>query len=386
MIASDTNLHPLGKAIEPGEIQFTLRRAANPGETFGVECVYRPYRARDLKKTRHLNLLRGWIGGGSLDLIRTQEEESHSVRETFQSTGTTLDFKVSLHDPDKDHPAYQLASVRLVGGVTGTLEFQRWFAETPPLDPGFGLTCEKSSLGGVLRPSGIGSQPLRGSFPLWPTLRSVDVEFLPVEVPTVRLFEATAKHHWDGWRQTTPAHWPGGRTIVLRHVKTPTVWREHEYNAFPPGRETVAVRPAPPQGVLPGVQLEVFWPEGDHLEFPETRFDRDVQLNAVPLSKLPPRMRELLAQSVHLRPGWEPASISAKEWHDLEESVPEIDMPLAIEMAPSAGSQTVLKISRKAGFKEPWVCTFGTAYDDGRRVVLTSLLVKPERWNGPLPE
>lgn len=385
MEASDPSMHSLGQPVGPGEIQFTLRGAASAGESYAVECVYRPHRERDVKKTRHLNLLRGWIGSGSRDLVKVQREEFHSVRRPFTATGSDMTFAVSLHDPDGEYAAYQLESVRVVGSVTGTLEFERWFATTPDLDDGFGLKCTATSLRGTLRPSGLAAPPLRGSPPLWPTLRTVDLEFTPVDVPVVRLFEATSKHHWDGWRQSTPQSWPGGRTLVLRKTGEPTVWREHEYYAFPPAGEPRAIRPAPPQDVMPGVQVEVFWPEGESLPFPETRFERDVQVVVAPVSKLPPRMIELLAQSVRLRPGWEPSSLSAREWQDLEASAPEIDLPLSIEMAASDDGRTTLKISRRHAFTEPWICIFGAAYDADRRFVVTSLRVSPERWSGPLP-
>jgi hypothetical protein len=386
MPTPDPSLHPLGQPVGPGEIQFTLRGAASSGESISVECVYRPYRSRDLKKTRHLGLLGGWIGGNSGELIRVQREEFHSVRQTLTASGPDLTFKASLRDPTEDYAAYQLESVRVLGRVLGTVEFERWFAEAPKLDPRFGLKCDATSLRGVLRPSGLGPQPLRGSPPLWPTLRTVDLEFTPVEVPVTRLFEATAKHHWDGWRQTTPQSWPGGKTTVLRHLGEPTVWREHEYHAFPPSEAPANLQPTPPANVLPGVRIEVYWPEGDVLWFPETQFDADIELIAVPLAKLPPRMRDLLAQSVRLRPGWEPSSLSAQEWKELEDSVPELELPLSIEMAPSGDGKPVVKITRKPGFTEPWICVIAAPYDDHRRFVTTCLRVTPERWTGPLPE
>lgn len=386
MSAVDPSLHPLGRPIGPGEIHFQLRGAASAGESYAVESVYRPYREWDVRKTRHLGLLRGWLGPGSSGLIRTQREEFHSVRQQCQAQGSDMTFVVPLRDPDGDHAAYQLESVRVVGRVTGTLEFERWSASPPELDTGFGLKCEAASLRGILRPSGLGAAPLRGSFPLWPALRTVDVQFTRVEVPPLRLFEASAKHHWDGWRQTVPQEWPGGRTIVLRRLGAATVWREHEYHAVPPAGESPLPRPSPPPGVLPGVQLELFWPEGDSLEFPETRFDGEVAMIAVPVSKLPPRMTGLLAQSVRRRPGWEPGSLSAGEWSDLQAAVPSLEMPLSVEMASSGEGQNVLRITRKPGFIEPWVCTFGAPYDEGRRVIVTSLLVNPDRWTGPLPE
>ncbi|MBL9169116.1 MAG: hypothetical protein JNN07_15355 [Verrucomicrobiales bacterium] len=386
MSAADPSLHSLAQPIPPGDVQFTLREAAGAGEASGVEAVYRPYRERDVKKTRSLNLWRGWMGSGSRELIRVQREEFRSVRQSLVASGSNLTFAVSLRCPDAKYGAYQLQSVRVVAGRLGHLEFERWSTETPILDAGFGLQCSVSSLRGEARPSGLAAQPLRGSLPLWPTLRTVDLQFSPVEVPVVRLFESTSKHHWDGWRQTIPQGWPGGRTIVLRQVNGPTVWREHEYYAFPPANEPPLAHPVPPSGVMSGIQVEVFWPEGGSLDFPETRFETSVEMIAVALSKLPPRMAELLAHSVRLRPGIEPGSISAQEWRELEASVPELELPLSIEMAPSAQGSTALKITRRPAFTEAWVCTFAAPYDDARRFLLTSLLLRPERWIGPVPE
>jgi hypothetical protein len=291
-----------------------------------------------------------------------------------------------MRDPGDDYAAYQLEGVRIVGRRTGTLEFERWFPTTPRLDPGFGLECSETSLRGTLRPSGLTAQPLRGSPPLWPALRTVDLQYERVDPPVVRLFEATSKHHWDGWRQTTPRSWPGGRSVVLRHVGAPTVWREHEYHAVQPSGEAPVVRPKPPDGILPGIQLEVFWPEGPTLEFPETRFEADAEVVTLPLSKLPPGMTERLAQSVSQRPGWEPSSVSAQEWHELQAAVPDIESPLSIAMVPSVGDGTALRITRLHAFREAWLCVFAAAYDGDRRWILTSLLVRPERWTGPLPE
>ncbi|MBN9692361.1 MAG: hypothetical protein J0M24_19100 [Verrucomicrobia bacterium] len=384
--AVDPSVHPLGQPIDAGEIQFTLRGAAVPGESYAVECVYRPYRERDVKKTWHLGFLGGWIGGRSKELIQVNREEFHSFRQRLTATGSNLTFTASLRDPDGDYHAYQLETVRVIARRTGTFEFERWTSAAPKLDSGFGLQCAAESMRGVLRPSGLGAQPLRGSAPLWSTLRRVDLEFVRVEVPIIRLFEAQQKHHWDGWRQTTPQAWPGGRSIVVRHVSASTVWREHEYDPFPSAREVPVAHPRPLAEVLPGVQLEVFWPEGEPLSFPETRFEADVEVVAVPVSQLPPRLRELLAQSVRLRPGWEPAALSAQEWKELKASVPELDLPLSLQMVPSAEGETTLRLERLPGFKESWLCLFGAAFDDHRRFVITSLLVRPERWTGPLPQ
>lgn len=261
---------------------------------------------------------------GSRELVKTQREEFHHFRQQFTATrNADMTFTAPLRDPAGGYKAYQLAGVKVVGRITGTIEFERWFQERPTLDAGFGLKCEATALQGVVRPSGLGAAPLRGSLPLWPTLQQVDVEFLPVNVPTLRVFEALQKHHWDGWRQTIPQSWPGGKSTVVRHTNAPTVWREHEYDPFPAGTEPPVARPIPPAGIQPGVQLEVFWPQRNTLDFPETRFDGDVEMVSVPVSKLPARAAERLAESVRGGPAREPGSLSAQEWKELEESLPE---------------------------------------------------------------
>lgn len=386
MSAADPSLHPIRRSIGPGEIHFKLRAAARKGELFAVEAEYRPRRGWDVKKTRHLGLFGGWIGGASGDFLRTQREEFHHFRQHLTATDADMSFVVPLRDPADGYHAYQLAGVKVVGARTQTLEFERWFEDAPALDAGFGLRCETAELRGFVRPSGLGPHPLRGSLPLWPTLTNVDLEFTPVNVPELRLFDASQKHHWDGWRQTRPQAWPGGQTVVLQHTNSPVVWREHGYHPFPAGAEPPLARPLPPQGVLPGVQLEVYWPKGDSLDFPETRFDGDVDLVSVPLGKLPPRAAELLVQSVCLRPGQEPGSWSAKEWKEFEDILPEIERPLTVEMVPSEGNPSALRVRRQAGFTEPWICLFLTSYDQERRYAVTSLLVRPEPWMGPLPE
>lgn len=380
------NLHPLSQVIGPGEIHFTIRAAAVVSEDYAVEAVYRPRREWDVKKSRQFGFLSGWIGGTSSDLIKTQREEFHTSRQQFTATNTDVTFTVPLRDPDPAYKAYQLDDVRVVGRVTGTLNFDRWFPETPTLDPGYGLRCDPTTLRGEVRTSGLAAHPLRGSLPLWPTLREVDVTFRSVDVPLLWLFESSRKHHWDGWRKTSPESWPGGQTIVLRHANTPIVWRENQYHPYPTGGEVPPTRPVPFAGILPGIHLEVFWPEGEVLDFPETRFDGDVEMVSVPLSKLPPRAAALLAESVRLRPGLEHTSLSAKEWEELEESLPETDRPLTVETAPTKDDSTILRITRKPGFDEPWLCLFLTPYDNGRRYLVTSLLLSPQRWTGEVPQ
>ncbi len=386
MSASDSSLHPLAQRIAPGEINFTLREAAGSGERIGVEFTYRPYRERDVKKQRSFHLFSGWGRNNSNDLITVQREEFHDVRHEVSANGSAIVFSAPLRDQDAQHEDYQLASVRVVSRRAGTLEFQRWFAEPPGLEPGFGLACAPESLRGTIRPSGLGARPLAGFLPLWPSLRTVDLKFAPVKAPELRLWDSSVKHHWDGWRSATPQEWPGGRSIVARHISGPTVWRANETHAFlPPGSPDVA-RPTPPPDTLAGVALDVFWPEGDVLEFPEVRFEEPVDMVAVAVARLAPRFRELLANSVALRPGVEMGSLTATEWEELSAlAAASADVPVAMEMAEAADGKTVLRIRRR-GLAEPWLCLFGAGYEGDRRYVLTSLVLNPTRWTGASPE
>ena len=387
MSASDPHLHPLGQSIAPGEIEFTLRGAAERGAPFGVYFVYRPYRDGDVIKRRRLNLPFGpWAGYSQGDgLISTQREESDTVRREFTASNSDASFTVPLRSPTEGREDYQLAEVRLVSGPAGTIEFTRWFEQAPKLDEGFGFVCTADSLRGKLRATGLNAAPLRGSLPLWPTLRKVDLTLAPVRVPTVQVWESRAKHHWDGWRQTSPQQWPGGQSIVLRHIGGPTVWRENEYHVFPRGDAPPIERPRPPEGALLGAALEVFWPEGDGLEFPEVIFGNAVDVLAVPMAAIPARFRELLAQSVVLRPGAEARSLTREEWEEMGSVALTDKLPSEVELVPGAGDKTVLKVNR-GRLAEPWLCVFGANYDDDRRVILTSMVLNPTGWPGPLPE
>ncbi|MBL9172876.1 MAG: hypothetical protein JNL10_05020 [Verrucomicrobiales bacterium] len=386
VLASESTLHPLPDAIEPGEIHVTLRGAAIAGEDYAVILEYRPWRERDVRKTRHLRLFGGWMGGASGKWIRTQREEFHLRRQRITAADTQMDFVVPLRDPDPGYASYQLSDIAVVGSVTGTLRFGRWFAGVPALESGFGISGRGEVLCGIVRPSGLGAFPLRGWLPLWPALRRVDLEVHPVAVPTVCVFEASQKHHWDGWRQGTPDFWPGGQTVALRHIAGSTFWREHTYPMVAPASEAPSTRPGSPAGVLSGVQLEIFWPEGGILDFPETRLDGEVEMVSAPVSSLPPRAAASLAESVRLRPGQEPGSLASGEWEALVDSLPDIERPLGFERVQVRGGEPQLRISRKTGFNEPWICILGSAYDDNQRYRVISLVVSPERWRGPVPE
>lgn len=376
--AADPGLHPLGEAIVPGEIRFRMGGVVEAGEAFGVEAVYRPHRERDVKKTRHLGLFAGWIGGAGREWIRTQREESHTCRQHVTATDGGLRFEVPLRDPEAGYGDYQLEAVWVTGGRWGRIGFDRWFAAAPVLDEGFGLRCGSGVLRGRLRPGGLGADPLRGSLPLWPGLREVEVEVRPVRLPGLVLFEARRKHEWDGWRQTTPAFWPGGHTIVVRHTNGPTVWRVHSYDPVAPSGAGPVGRPMPPEGVLAGVHLDVYWPEGELLEFADAEFGGDVEVVTVSVAKLPERAAALLAESVRQRPGMELETLSAAELEEFEEALPEkVEKPFEVGMEGDDGDGSVLRIRRMAGLGEPWLCVFLTPYEEGRRYRVAGLVLRP---------
>ncbi len=54
----------------------------------------------------------------------------------------------------------------------------------PNLGPSFGLECLGTPLRGLLRPGSLGGQPLRGSPPLRPGLRTIDPKSAPDAVQT----------------------------------------------------------------------------------------------------------------------------------------------------------------------------------------------------------
>lgn len=381
MPLSASDLHPISAPLPAAEIRFQLRGGVRAGSVTVVQSTYRARREGDVKKERHMHLFDSPWRSGSRDLLSVHREESHVVRQDVRVVDGGVAFALPLRDPDSAYRNYQLASVRV-----DDFEFARWFAETPALDPGFGLECTADSLRGVARSGGLGAEPLRGALPLWPGLRHVALQFAQEEVPVVRLWDPMEKHHWDGWRRAVPQAWPGGRTILARHIASPTVWRAHEYFATPPAGEPVVARPVPPAGVLPGVALEVFWAEGGALEFPEVRFDRPVSVIALRVEGLGARAKALLAERARRRPGVEPGSLTTAEWDELEAlAAPANDEPVELKMQRTAQGKEQLVVHRRK-LDESWLYLFGTEYDSDRRRALTSLVLHPQRWAGPLPE
>jgi hypothetical protein len=64
--------------------------------------------------------------------------------------------------------------------------------------------------------------------------------------------------------------------------------------------------------------LEIFWPDGETLKFPEAKFSESMVM-PLRVGRPTPRARELLARSVERPPGIEMNSLSAAEWSDIDE-------------------------------------------------------------------
>lgn len=380
MNAARSDLHPLSALLPEAEVRFELRGLAVQGEDVAVECRYTAQRERDVKKTRTIHLLPSIWRIGSNDLVTTQRDDSLVARFTVKATAEGVMFSVPFHPPEGENRAWGLHRVRV-----GRVEFERWTPAQPELDAGFGLMCAPDALTGTVRLGGITAAPLRGSLPLWPTLRSVELEISPVCRPEVTLWDPTKKHYWDGWRQTNPQPFPGGETCVARHVGGPTVWRAHDVPAISPGPGPEVRVPVPPVGALPGIGLEVYWPEGGRLEFPDVRFDGGVSVLALPESKLNARLRAILLDSATRRPGWEMASVSSGEWKEFDAAADPADAAAVTWEVEDRGEGRSVLVAERKSLREPWIFLFGADYDDERRVALAGVMVSPTRWTGPLP-
>lgn len=380
--ARASGLHPLKVELPEAELRLTLRGTARENEDVVVECEYRPRREWDVRKERSLHLfdVLPWRIG-SRDAVTVNRDEAVQKMQVVRAQGTTVSVVVPLRHPDAAYHAYQLARVRV-----GNIEFERWSPEPPALDAGFGLVCSPERLTGTVRQGGLAAAPLNGKLPLWPKLRDVDLTISSATAPTVRLWEARTKHHWDGWRQTTPEFWHGGETILARHVDGTTVWRTHEYYSILPAAAEPVTRPAPPAGVLPGIHVEVYWPTGDTIDLPDAHFDRPAAVLPLRASQLTFRAKELLARSVETRAGLEKNSLSAEEWRELEALVDESDpAPVEFSLRPSKDGKDRMTVQRLE-LKESWVYLFGVEYDSERRFGVAALLLSPAQWTGPTPE
>ena len=372
-------LHPLSTALPQAEIRIHLSGVVPGGQATVVETRYSPRREGDVKKERRFHLFDSPWRSGSRDLTSVAREEAHLVHQAVPVVGGVAVFSVPLHDPDAAYRGYQLAAISVAG-----VKLARWFAQSPQLDPAFGLECTADALRGALRLGAFGAQPLNGALPLWPGLRQVVLQLAPLQMPGLRLWDPLAKNHWDGWRTVPPLAWPGGETVLARHVSSSAVWRGHAYFATLPADAPPIDRAQPPADALPGVTLEVFWPDGDTLEFPEVQFERPVSTLALRLAGLSDRAKSLLEHSVQLRPGAEIGSLTAAEWDELKAlGATAKDEPVTLQRNAQGGGPLVL---RRRTLDESWLYLFSAEYDARRRRALTALLLHPRRWAGSVPE
>jgi hypothetical protein len=137
---------------------------------------------------------------------------------------------------------------------------------------------------------------------------------------------------------------------------------------------------------MAGTGLEVFWAEGDALTFPEVRFERPAAVVGLRVAQLTARARELLARSVERRAHAELGSLSKAEWAELDALGSDVSKgPVEFTMETKPGGGDTLVVRRRV-LTVPWLYLFGVEYDDDRRFAMTSLLLIPSHWTGPLPE
>jgi hypothetical protein len=382
MIASASDLHPLGKPLTDAELRFVLQGAACGNEQVLVEAIYKPYREWDVRRRGALHLFDSIWRIGSRDRISVQEDRAHRTQLEVTAKQSNVEFAVPLLAKEEPYRRYQLESVRV-----NRIVFDRWFAQEPTLDAGFGLVVTSDALRGNVRLGALAADPLTGSLPLWPGMRTVELAVSSVQAPAVQLWDSHAKHHWDGWRQASPQEWPGGWSTLARHISGPTVWYLHQYYVRPGANASSVALPTPPQGVIPGVGLDIFWPEGSTLDFPETFFEGDATGFAVQVSRLTPRIREILQQSATRRPGVELHSYSSAEWKEVEAfaNAGTVPWPVEFSVRNADGGKKMLVVKR-GELSEPWLYFFGSEYDSGQRFAVNVVRFDPTPWQGPLPE
>jgi hypothetical protein len=105
-----------------------------------------------------------------------------------------------------------------------------------------------------------------------------------------------------------------------------------------------------------------------------------------PLARLTPGARNLLARHVGPRPGIEANSMSIAEWKELEALVDEAVADPADFSMQKAGDGKEVMTAKRLTLTEPWLYVFGVEYDSDRRLAVSSMVLNPERWSGPLPD
>ena len=263
--------------------------------------------------------------------------------------------------------------------------------QTPTLPAGFGLQATADSLRGEILLDGLDAEPLRGSLPLWPTLRRIEVGVRRIARRRLELFDPAQRHGWDGWRHAPRVTWSGGRTSVLCHGEDPVVWRAHELFSIAPTQLAENERTPPPHGWLPGVELEVFWPSGERLELPEARFVGTVDVIGFALRALSARAAALLSESTRARAGIPTFTLSNDEWKELEALALDRDAwPVDFRpcAAPDGGEHLEVRRASSpagSGWTEPFLALFGTEPAEDDRRCISAFALHPSAWQGPLP-
>ncbi|MBK8230991.1 MAG: hypothetical protein IPK72_10485 [Candidatus Eisenbacteria bacterium] len=374
----DPALHPLKQELPRAEIDFRLRTSGFESALTLVQCTYRARRDRDVKSERHLHLLDGPWRIGSKDLVTVSREEFHHHRLEVRLEEGEHRFSVPLRDPDPDWARYQLDEVSF-----GNVSFSRWFETAPELSAGYGLVVEPGALSGTVPLGGLGAEPLRGALPLWPELRTVTLTLREPTAPEITVWDGLTRHDWDGWRQSVPEQWKGGDTVVARHISSPVVYVRHTYDVVLPGWGA-----KPPDGIapaMPGVQLEVYWPDESVLYFPEVRLGGQVNVTGVPLARWTDAQRDLLREASLRRPGVEPWTLSTRQGEALL-AVPDLaDEAASFAIEPDSTGAERLVVWRGA-LTEDWIYLLTSGVPEEERIVVYGVLLHPEPWSGPLPE
>lgn len=374
----DPALHPLKRALPSAEIVFRLRMTAGAISPILVQCTYRARRERDIKSERHFHLFDGPWRIGSKDLVTVNREEFHHHRTEVEPADGEYRFSVPLRDPDPGWAKYQLDEVQF-----GDVSFCRWFETTPDLPAGYGLLVGPDALSGTVGLGGLGAEPLRGGLPLWPELRVVTLTLRGRSAPEIVVWDGLTRNRWDGWRQSVPEEWKGGDTVVARHISSPVVYVRHTYDAILPGWGSRPAEGAAPE--MPGVQLEVYWPDETVLYFPEVRLGGAVTVTGVPLSAWTSAQRELLREASLRRPGIEPWSLSSQQGEVLVTVPEQPDEGAFFAIEPdSAGAERL--VARRGALLEDWIYLLTADVPGEERVVVYALLLHPGPWAGPLPE
>lgn len=136
---------------------------------------------------------------------------------------------------------------------------------------------------------------------------------------------------------------------------------------------------------MPGVQLEVYWPDESVLYFPEVRLGGQVNVTGVPLARWTDAQRDLLREASLRRPGVEPWTLSTRQGEALL-AVPDLaDEAASFAIEPDSTGAERLVVWRGA-LTEDWIYLLTSGVPEEERIVVYGVLLHPEPWSGPLPE